>query len=90
MRQQHLRRKHLVRRRNLQALCGIICYEVVTLYHVARAVFQGMQNFGGIRVGNGPTEDDAEIIQHDQLAQQSEDEPEVKSMLSAQTLMGFF
>ncbi|XP_030591575.1 V-type proton ATPase 116 kDa subunit a isoform X2 [Archocentrus centrarchus] len=36
----------------------------------------GMQNFGGIRVGNGPTEDDAEIIQHDQLAQQSEDEPE--------------
>uniref|UniRef100_A0A669F5U4 V-type proton ATPase subunit a n=1 Tax=Oreochromis niloticus TaxID=8128 RepID=A0A669F5U4_ORENI len=38
----------------------------------------GTQNFGGIRVGNGPTEDEAEIIQHDQLAQQSEDEPEVK------------
>uniref|UniRef100_A0A668SKI2 V-type proton ATPase subunit a n=1 Tax=Oreochromis aureus TaxID=47969 RepID=A0A668SKI2_OREAU len=36
----------------------------------------GTQNFGGIRVGNGPTEDEAEIIQHDQLAQQSEDEPE--------------
>ncbi|XP_033826713.1 V-type proton ATPase 116 kDa subunit a isoform X2 [Periophthalmus magnuspinnatus] len=36
----------------------------------------GTQNFGGVRVGNGPTEDEAEIIQHDQLAQQSEDEPE--------------
>ncbi|XP_008415273.1 V-type proton ATPase 116 kDa subunit a-like [Poecilia reticulata] len=36
----------------------------------------GTQNFGGIRVGNGPTEDEAEIIQHDQLAQQTEDEPE--------------
>uniref|UniRef100_A0A672HM10 V-type proton ATPase subunit a n=1 Tax=Salarias fasciatus TaxID=181472 RepID=A0A672HM10_SALFA len=31
----------------------------------------GTQNFGGIRVGNGPTEDEAEIIQHDQLAQQT-------------------
>uniref|UniRef100_A0A3Q1EFZ5 V-type proton ATPase subunit a n=1 Tax=Acanthochromis polyacanthus TaxID=80966 RepID=A0A3Q1EFZ5_9TELE len=36
----------------------------------------GTQNFGGIRVGNGPTEDEAEIIQHDQLAQNSEEEPE--------------
>uniref|UniRef100_A0A3Q3ECL4 V-type proton ATPase subunit a n=1 Tax=Labrus bergylta TaxID=56723 RepID=A0A3Q3ECL4_9LABR len=36
----------------------------------------GTQNFGGIRVGNGPTEDEAEIIQHDQLSQQSEEEPE--------------
>nr|XP_061805963.1 V-type proton ATPase 116 kDa subunit a 1-like isoform X6 [Nerophis lumbriciformis] len=36
----------------------------------------GTQNFGGIRVGNGPTEDEAEIIQHDQLSQHSEDEPE--------------
>lgn len=39
---------------------------------------QGMQNFGGIRVGNGPTEDQAEIIQHDQLSQHSEEEPEVR------------
>ncbi|KAM9745147.1 V-type proton ATPase 116 kDa subunit a isoform 3-T6 [Menidia menidia] len=36
----------------------------------------GTQNFGGIRVGNGPSEDEAEIIQHDQLSQQTEDEPE--------------
>ncbi|XP_062263885.1 V-type proton ATPase 116 kDa subunit a isoform X3 [Platichthys flesus] len=36
----------------------------------------GTQNFGGIRVGNGPTEDEAEIIQHDQLSQNSEEEPE--------------
>uniref|UniRef100_A0A8C6SPQ6 V-type proton ATPase subunit a n=1 Tax=Neogobius melanostomus TaxID=47308 RepID=A0A8C6SPQ6_9GOBI len=36
----------------------------------------GTQNFGGIRVGNGPTEDEAGIIEHDQLAQQTEEEPE--------------
>ncbi|XP_077413725.1 V-type proton ATPase 116 kDa subunit a isoform X3 [Vanacampus margaritifer] len=36
----------------------------------------GTQNYGGIRVGNGPTEDEAEIIQHDQLSQHSEEEPE--------------
>lgn len=29
-------------------------------------------------MGNGPTEDEAEIIQHDQLSQHSEEEPEVK------------
>uniref|UniRef100_A0A671S494 V-type proton ATPase subunit a n=1 Tax=Sinocyclocheilus anshuiensis TaxID=1608454 RepID=A0A671S494_9TELE len=34
----------------------------------------GTQNFGGIRVGNGPTEDEAEIIQHDQLSQNLEEE----------------
>ncbi|XP_020488260.2 V-type proton ATPase 116 kDa subunit a isoform X2 [Labrus bergylta] len=39
----------------------------------------GTQNFGGIRVGNGPTEDEAEIIQHDQLSQQSEEEPEARA-----------
>ncbi|XP_034165777.1 V-type proton ATPase 116 kDa subunit a isoform X3 [Pangasianodon hypophthalmus] len=36
----------------------------------------GTQNFGGIRVGNGPTDDEAEIIQHDQLSQNIEEEPE--------------
>ncbi|XP_073697594.1 V-type proton ATPase 116 kDa subunit a isoform X4 [Garra rufa] len=37
----------------------------------------GTQNFGGIHVGNGPTEDEAEIIQHDQLSQNlEEDSPE--------------
>ncbi|CAL9692897.1 unnamed protein product [Knipowitschia caucasica] len=36
----------------------------------------GTQSFGGVRVGNGPTEDEAGIIEHDQLAQQTEDEPE--------------
>lgn len=29
-------------------------------------------------MGNGPTEDEAEIIQHDQLSQHSEEEPEVR------------
>uniref|UniRef100_A0A3P9IJ72 V-type proton ATPase subunit a n=1 Tax=Oryzias latipes TaxID=8090 RepID=A0A3P9IJ72_ORYLA len=36
----------------------------------------GTQNFGGIRVSNGPTEDEAGIIQHDHLAPQTEDDPE--------------
>lgn len=41
---------------------------------------QGTQDFGGIRVGNGPTEDEAGIIQHDQLAQNVEEEPEVRGL----------
>ncbi|KAK1160288.1 V-type proton ATPase 116 kDa subunit a isoform X1 [Acipenser oxyrinchus oxyrinchus] len=36
----------------------------------------GTHKFGGIRVGNGPTEEDAEIIQHDQLSTHSDDENE--------------
>lgn len=43
---------------------------------------QGTQSFGGIRVGNGPTEDQAEIIQHDQLSQHSEEEAEVRGTFS--------
>uniref|UniRef100_A0A7M4EKX7 V-type proton ATPase subunit a n=1 Tax=Crocodylus porosus TaxID=8502 RepID=A0A7M4EKX7_CROPO len=38
----------------------------------------GTHNFGGIRVGNGPTEEDAEIIQHDQLSTHSEEGEEVR------------
>lgn len=38
---------------------------------------QGTQKFGGVRVGNGPTEDEAEIIEHDQLSQHSEEGDEV-------------
>ncbi|NXQ09081.1 VPP1 ATPase, partial [Vidua macroura] len=39
----------------------------------------GTHNFGGIRVGNGPTEEDAEIIQHDQLSTHSEEGEELPS-----------
>ncbi|XP_036613987.1 V-type proton ATPase 116 kDa subunit a1 isoform X5 [Trichosurus vulpecula] len=42
----------------------------------AAAAATGTHNFGGIRVGNGPTEEDAEIIQHDQLSTHSEDADE--------------
>ncbi|XP_038610819.1 V-type proton ATPase 116 kDa subunit a1 isoform X3 [Tachyglossus aculeatus] len=42
----------------------------------AAAAATGTHNFGGIRVGNGPTEEDAEIIQHDQLSTHSEDPDE--------------
>ncbi|TWW81789.1 V-type proton ATPase 116 kDa subunit a isoform 1 [Takifugu flavidus] len=34
---------------------------------------QGTQKFGGVRVGNGPTEDEAGIMDHDQLSQHSEE-----------------
>lgn len=47
---------------------------------------QGTANFGGIRVGNGPTEDEAEIIQHDQLSQHSEEEPEVRDTSLSNTV----
>nr|XP_060636959.1 V-type proton ATPase 116 kDa subunit a 1 isoform X4 [Anolis sagrei ordinatus] len=42
----------------------------------------GTLNFGGIRVGNGPTEEDAEIIQHDQLSTHSDEgeEPAVEEV----------
>ncbi|XP_076005741.1 V-type proton ATPase 116 kDa subunit a isoform X2 [Genypterus blacodes] len=35
----------------------------------------GSQKFGGVRVGNGPTEDEAGIVDHDHLSQHSEEEP---------------
>lgn len=38
---------------------------------------QGTQKFGGMRVGNGPTEDEAGIMDHDQLSQHSEEGDEV-------------
>ncbi|KAM3859640.1 V-type proton ATPase 116 kDa subunit a isoform 3-T3 [Diretmus argenteus] len=34
----------------------------------------GTQKFGGVRVGNGPTEDEAGIMDHDHLSQHSEDD----------------
>uniref|UniRef100_G3RTX5 V-type proton ATPase subunit a n=1 Tax=Gorilla gorilla gorilla TaxID=9595 RepID=G3RTX5_GORGO len=47
------------------------------LFGVSLSLFNhGTLNFGGIRVGNGPTEEDAEIIQHDQLSTHSEDADE--------------
>lgn len=45
---------------------------------VTHVVWQRTENFGGVTVSNGPTDDEAEIIQHDQLDQQTEEEHEVK------------
>lgn len=39
-------------------------------------------------MGNGPTEDQAEIIQHDQLSQHSEEEPEVRETHSSSLFGG--
>lgn len=40
---------------------------------------QGTQKLGGVRVGNGPTEDEAGIMDHDQLSQHSEEGDEVRA-----------
>ena len=47
---------------------------------------QGTQKFGGVRVGNGPTEDEAEIIEHDQLSQHSEEGDEVSGIQDCESL----
>ncbi|KAM9392336.1 V-type proton ATPase 116 kDa subunit a isoform 2-T2 [Pholidichthys leucotaenia] len=64
----------------LMALACVPCMLIVKTLLLRRQYLWhrhlGTQNFGGIRVGNGPTEDEAEIIQHDQLAQNTEEEPE--------------
>ncbi|PNI33890.1 ATP6V0A1 isoform 11 [Pan troglodytes] len=49
---------------------------LVLRHQYLRRKHLGTLNFGGIRVGNGPTEEDAEIIQHDQLSTHSEDADE--------------
>ncbi|XP_048065209.1 V-type proton ATPase 116 kDa subunit a isoform X3 [Megalobrama amblycephala] len=62
------------------AICCVPCMLIVKTLVMRRQYLWrkhlGTQNFGGIRVGNGPTEDEAEIIQHDQLSQNLDDEPE--------------
>uniref|UniRef100_A0AAY4CU74 V-type proton ATPase subunit a n=1 Tax=Denticeps clupeoides TaxID=299321 RepID=A0AAY4CU74_9TELE len=62
------------------ALACVPCMLVVKTWLMRRQYLWrknlGTQNFGGIRVGNGPTEDEAEIIQHDQLSQNTEEENE--------------
>ncbi|XP_061556311.1 V-type proton ATPase 116 kDa subunit a isoform X3 [Phycodurus eques] len=66
----------------LLALASVPCMLIVKTLVLRRQYLWrknlGTQNYGGIRVGNGPTEDEAEIIQHDQLSPQSEDEPEAR------------
>ncbi|XP_056262455.1 V-type proton ATPase 116 kDa subunit a isoform X2 [Pseudoliparis swirei] len=56
--------------------CMLIVKTLVLRRQYLRRKNLGTNNFGGIRVGNGPTDDQAEIIQHDQLSQHSDEEPE--------------
>ncbi|XP_067397458.1 V-type proton ATPase 116 kDa subunit a 1 isoform X2 [Emydura macquarii macquarii] len=51
----------------------LVAKPLVLRHQYLRRKHLGTHNFGGIRVGNGPTEEDAEIIQHDQLSTHSED-----------------
>ncbi|XP_078080149.1 V-type proton ATPase 116 kDa subunit a 1 isoform X2 [Mustelus asterias] len=53
--------------------CMLVVKPLVLRHQHLRRKHLGTHNFGGIRVGNGPTEEDAEIIQHDQLDTHSED-----------------
>ncbi|XP_043359341.1 V-type proton ATPase 116 kDa subunit a1 isoform X7 [Dermochelys coriacea] len=69
LRHQYLRRKHL----EGQSMEGQVSTVQNEQALEAAAAATGTHNFGGIRVGNGPTEEDAEIIQHDQLSTHSED-----------------
>ncbi|XP_054032683.1 V-type proton ATPase 116 kDa subunit a 1 isoform X2 [Dryobates pubescens] len=68
LRRQYLWRKHL-EGQPVEAQGSTVPSEALE----AAAAAPGTQNFGGIRVGNGPTEEDAEIIQHDQLSTHSEE-----------------
>ncbi|KAG9474231.1 hypothetical protein GDO78_004507 [Eleutherodactylus coqui] len=61
-------------------VCAILCVPwmlvlkpLMLRQQYLRRKHLGTHNFGGIRVGNGPTEEDAEIIQHDQLSMHSEE-----------------
>ncbi|XP_075703063.1 V-type proton ATPase 116 kDa subunit a 1 isoform X4 [Rhinoderma darwinii] len=61
-------------------VCAILCVPWMLIlkpfmlrHQYLRRKHLGTHNFGGIRVGNGPTEEDAEIIQHDQLSMHSEE-----------------
>ncbi|XP_065712564.2 V-type proton ATPase 116 kDa subunit a 1 isoform X1 [Patagioenas fasciata] len=69
LRHQYLRRKHL-EGQPVEAQVSTVPNEQAL---EAAAPATGTHNFGGIRVGNGPTEEDAEIIQHDQLSTHSEE-----------------
>uniref|UniRef100_A0A8C2SWY4 V-type proton ATPase subunit a n=1 Tax=Coturnix japonica TaxID=93934 RepID=A0A8C2SWY4_COTJA len=69
LRHQYLRRKHL-EGQPVEAQVSTVPNEQAL---EAAAAATGTHNFGGIRVGNGPTEEDAEIIQHDQLSTHSEE-----------------
>ncbi|XP_048647037.1 V-type proton ATPase 116 kDa subunit a 1 isoform X1 [Marmota marmota marmota] len=72
LRHQYLRRKHL----EGQPVEAPVSPTPSQQGLEAAAAATGTLNFGGIRVGNGPTEEDAEIIQHDQLSTHSEDAEE--------------
>ncbi|XP_044152787.1 V-type proton ATPase 116 kDa subunit a1 isoform X5 [Bufo gargarizans] len=70
-------------------VCAILCVPWMLVlkpfmlrHQYLRRKHLGTHNFGGIRVGNGPTEEDAEIIQHDQLSMHSEEgeEPTVEEV----------
>ncbi|XP_060636958.2 V-type proton ATPase 116 kDa subunit a 1 isoform X3 [Anolis sagrei] len=78
LRQQYLRRKHLEGQPEEPPVSPAQSPQAVE----AAAAATGTLNFGGIRVGNGPTEEDAEIIQHDQLSTHSDEgeEPAVEEV----------
>ncbi|XP_060950862.1 V-type proton ATPase 116 kDa subunit a isoform X13 [Limanda limanda] len=53
--------------------CMLIVKTMVLRRQHLRKKQLGTQKFGGVRVGNGPTEDEAGIVDHDHLSQHSEE-----------------
>ncbi|XP_026856935.2 V-type proton ATPase 116 kDa subunit a isoform X1 [Electrophorus electricus] len=73
LRRQYLWKKHLSQMREETPAEKLESLEQAGTSSPTGLTQQGTQKFGGVRVGNGPTEDEAEIIEHDQLSQHSED-----------------
>ncbi|KAL7840930.1 hypothetical protein AOLI_G00262530 [Acnodon oligacanthus] len=73
LRRQYLWKKHLSQMREASPAEKLETLEQAGTSSPTGLTQQGTQKFGGVRVGNGPTEDEAEIIEHDQLSQHSED-----------------
>ncbi|KAK3515463.1 hypothetical protein QTP70_022952, partial [Hemibagrus guttatus] len=76
LRRQHLWKKHLSQMREASPAQKVETLEQAGTSSSTGLTQQGTQKFGGVRVGNGPTEDEAEIIEHDQLSQHSDDADE--------------
>ncbi|XP_034414409.1 V-type proton ATPase 116 kDa subunit a-like isoform X6 [Cyclopterus lumpus] len=53
--------------------CMLIVKTMMLRRQHLRKMHLGTQKFGGVRVGNGPTEDEAGIVDHDHLSQHSEE-----------------
>ncbi|KAK0154617.1 V-type proton ATPase subunit a isoform 1 [Merluccius polli] len=73
LRRQHLWKSKLAQKRAEESLEQPSLEQTGASSSCTGLTQQGTQKFGGVRVGNGPTEDEAGIVDHDQLSQHSEE-----------------